>query len=58
LVRPIDSLVNAGIHTDIGIGFKAEKRRSALRRIATRYDKTDESFAAFIHLSAALRAII
>jgi len=27
------------------------------RRIATRYDKTDASFSAFVYLSAALRAI-
>ncbi len=33
------------------------QRLKEWRRIATRYDKTDESFAAFIHLSAALRAI-
>ena|SRR5215471_5288678 len=30
LVRPIDSAVNAGIHTDIGIGFKAEKMEVSL----------------------------
>jgi transposase len=33
------------------------QRLKEWRRIATRYDKTDTSFCAFIHLSAALRAI-
>ncbi len=33
------------------------QRLKEWRRIATRYDKTDTSFGAFIHLSAALRAI-
>jgi transposase len=33
------------------------QRLKEWRRIATRYDKTDASFCAFIHLSAALRAI-
>jgi transposase len=33
------------------------QRLKEWRHIATRYDKTDTSFCAFIHLSAALRAI-
>jgi len=33
------------------------QRLKEWRRIATRYDKTDESFAAFINLSASMRAI-
>ena len=33
------------------------QRLKEWRRIATRYDKTDTSFAAFVQLSAALRAI-
>jgi transposase len=33
------------------------QRLKEWRRIATRYDKTDTSFGAFVHLSAAMRAI-
>lgn len=33
------------------------QRLKEWRRIATRYDKTDTSFGAFVHLSATMRAI-